>query len=525
VARRRLLPWALGAGAAAVAVLVALLGAVAALVGGELGCLGGFGADDAQPSPSRSALREIPPGRLRLYRAAGRRFRIDWAFLASIGAQECGHGACRGDNGSGCAGPMQIAVRRGSPCSPGPGPTLWETYGVDADRDGRTDPDDPADAIFTAARILRRAKSAPPTGGSHTAYRRAACNYYGACGDATVPYADQVMARAAAYGFPASGAPAPTDSGQGSPVAVSAGGCSAAGAPSRLGGARRAFAPRRLVALPADITTGGSELCDARIAGDVTFLARRFGVLVTDCYSPSGHAADGEHPLGAAADVVPRGNDWSRTLRLARALGWQRSCALSGLRPQCAEPPFRFIGYNGFPNHGDPLNCIPCAGGPHLHLSWQTSASPGQPDNRARYRYEPAEWIEVMARAEDTDESLPEPREHARLPRRLAPTASRPNPVVASTRTVRAEGRPQAPWPAGAIVFRGQLGRPSSAPPSRRDSCDQARLRPAVRPGVRSPVRPAVRPCVPPNGIDRRPGAGPRPEAAADISTPTESIS
>jgi hypothetical protein len=441
VARQRLLAWALGAGAAAVAVVVALLGAVAALVGGELGCLGG-GGSDAQPPPSRAALREIPPERLRLFRAAGRRFRIDWAFLASIGAQECGHGACRGDNGSGCAGPMQIAVRRGSPCSPGPGPTLWETYGVDADRDGRSDPDDPADAIFTAARILRRAKGAPPTGGSHAAYRRAACNYYGACRDATVPYADQVMARAVAYGFGGKRVPAPTYPDPVLPVSVSAAGCSAAGAPSRLGGARRAFAPRRLVVLPADVTTGGRERCDARIAGDVTFLARRFRVVVSDCYARSGHAADGEHPLGAAADVVPRGGNWSRTLRLARALGWERSCAISGLRPQCADPPFRFVGYNGFPNHGDPLNCVPCAGGPHLHLSWQSSASPGQPDNRPRYRYEPAEWIEVLARLEDPDESLPEPREHARLPRRLVSTASRPNPVVASTRTARAEGRP-----------------------------------------------------------------------------------
>jgi hypothetical protein len=190
-----------------------------------------------------------------------------------------------------------------------------------------------------------------------------------------------------------------------------------------------------LLALPADVTTGGSELCDARIASDVTLLARRFGVLVTGCYSPSGHAADGEHPLGAAADVVPRGGDWSLTLRLARALGWERSCALSGLRPECADPPFRFIGYNGFPNHGDPLNCVPCAGGPHLHLSWQTSASPGQPDNRARYRYEPAEWIEVLARREVREGTPPEPRERARLRRRLAAGAPRANrvAVIAST--------------------------------------------------------------------------------------------
>jgi hypothetical protein len=354
MARRRLLPWALAAGAAVAAVLVALLGAVVVLVGGELGCLGG-GAGDAQPAPSRAALSDIPSDRLRLYREAGRRFRIDWAFLASIGAQECGHGACRGVNSSGCAGPMQIGV--GGACG-----NIWDRYKVDGDGDARTDVNDPADAVITAARILRQAKGAPPTGGPYAAYRRAACNYYGACADASVPYADQVMARAVAYGFGGRDAYAPAGRARTRrcwcrPAAVRRRARRASWA-----GALRAFAPRRLLALPADVTTGGSELCDARIASDVTLLARRFGVLVTGCYSPSGHAADGEHPLGAAADVVPRGGDWSLTLRLARALGWERSCALSGLRPECADPPFRFIGYNGFPNHGDPLNCIPLRG-------------------------------------------------------------------------------------------------------------------------------------------------------------------
>jgi hypothetical protein len=397
--RRRLGGWAAGFGAAGLALLVALLGAVAALLGGEVGCLGGGGGP--QPGPSRSAERDIPPERLRLYREAGRRYRLDWAFLASIGAQECDHGACRGDNGFGCAGPMQIAVRRRSPCSPGAGPTLWEVYGVDAGGDGRADPNDPADAVFTAARVLREAKRAPAAGGSYHGYRRAADNYYGACGDATVAYADQVMARAVQYGFRGAGAPQPTDPAQARPArAAASGGCGgAAAAGGTLGEARRASAPRRLAALPPDITAGGREACDARIVPDVTHLARRFGVLVTDCYAASGHAPDGEHPLGAAIDAVPTDGDWRRTLRLARALGWRPWCAASGLRPACARPPFRFVGYNGFPNHGDPLRCFPCAGGPHIHLSWQTSASPGQPANRPRFGYEPAGWIEVLAGA------------------------------------------------------------------------------------------------------------------------------
>lgn len=135
---------------------VTIVGAVVAISGTGLGCHAG-----SDPSPSGAA-SEIPATRLRIYRAAAQRFDIDWAFLASIGAQECHHGSCAGDNGSGCAGPMQIAVRRGSPCSPGDGPTLWERFGVDADHDGRTDPDDPADAVFTAARILRDVEHAPP---------------------------------------------------------------------------------------------------------------------------------------------------------------------------------------------------------------------------------------------------------------------------------------------------------------------------------------------------------------------------
>jgi hypothetical protein len=370
-------------------VLVAIVGTVAAVVGSGVACLGG-GQGETQPSPSRSALGQIPTDRLRLYRAAGRGFDIDWAFLASIGAQECGHGSCRGVNSSGCAGPMQIGV--GGACG-----NIWDRYKVDGDRDGDTEVNDPVDAIFTAARILRQAKDAPPTGGSYQAYRQAACNYFGACSDATIPYADQVMARAVQYGFQGPGSPQPTNPDQASPVLVSAGGCAATPTSPKLGGARRAFAPRRLEALPGDVAAGGHEICDARIVADVVYLARRFGVLVTDCYAAMGHAADGEHPLGAAIDAVPRDRDWRRTARLARAVGWEPTCASSGVRPACADPPFRFVGYNGFPNHGDPGHCIPCAGGPHLHISWQTSASPGQPDNRPRYGYQPADWVEVLA--------------------------------------------------------------------------------------------------------------------------------
>jgi hypothetical protein len=35
----------------------------------------------------------------------------------------------------------------------------------------------------------------------------------------------------------------------------------------------------------------------------------------------SGHAADGEHPLGFAIDVVPADGDWRRTMAAARCFG------------------------------------------------------------------------------------------------------------------------------------------------------------------------------------------------------------
>jgi hypothetical protein len=132
---------------------------------------------------------------------AARRFDVSWPFLASIGVQECGYDGHCGLASSGCAGVMEIAYVRGSECSPDPSvPTIWETYKVDADGGG-ADIFDPADAIFTAARILRATMGAPPAGGSYHGYYEAACHYYGACADGLVDYAHEVMARAVEFGF------------------------------------------------------------------------------------------------------------------------------------------------------------------------------------------------------------------------------------------------------------------------------------------------------------------------------------
>lgn len=378
-------------------VVVVITATVMAILGSEITCMGGGGSALAAPA-TRAAARDIPPGRLRIFQEAGRRIDIDWRFLAAIGEQECGSGSCAGVSSSGCAGPMQIAYVRGSACSPGSGPTIWELYRVDGDGDGVADIDNPADAIFTAARILRKVLEAPPAGGSYAAYREAACGYYGACADGVADYADEVMARAVSYGFDGKGSPQPPGGAAGSEVLASGGGCTASEelGSGPMGVVRKAFAPRRLATLPPDVSAVPGMQCDARIVPNVVYLARRFGILVTSCYDATGHEATGEHPLGAAIDASPRDGDWGRTMRLAQAVGWRPSCAASAVAPECARPPFRFVGYNGYPNHGDPLHCVPCIGGPHIHLSWRTSASEGQSENRPRYSYEPASWIEVF---------------------------------------------------------------------------------------------------------------------------------
>jgi membrane-bound lytic murein transglycosylase B len=102
----------------------------------------------SQPGPSRAAVADIPPGYLRLYRAAGARYRVPWSVLAAIGKVESDHGRTRlpgvrsGSNWAGACGPMQLGCVAGSRAG-----NAWARYGH-----GR--PHDPAAAIPAAARYL-----------------------------------------------------------------------------------------------------------------------------------------------------------------------------------------------------------------------------------------------------------------------------------------------------------------------------------------------------------------------------------
>jgi len=101
------------------------------------------------------------------------------------------------------------------------------------------------------------------------------------------------------------------------------------------------------------------ETIDRRLLNDIKVLERRYKIFVTDGHSDDAvHAANGEHPLGLALDIVPnaaRGGTWRDINALA---AWAE--------PRQDRPiaPFRWVGYNGDAGHGT---------GHHLHLSWNHS--------------------------------------------------------------------------------------------------------------------------------------------------------
>lgn len=117
------------------------------------------------------------------------------------------------------------------------------------------------------------------------------------------------------------------------------------------------------------LTTGGAKIVpipgfpgeriDQRLLNDIKYLTKRYKIFVTDGYSGDPvHAANGEHPLGLALDIVPNaaaGGTWADIDRLATFAEPTQDHPIS---------PFRWVGYDGDAGHGR---------GNHLHLSWNHS--------------------------------------------------------------------------------------------------------------------------------------------------------
>jgi hypothetical protein len=92
---------------------------------------------------SAYARARIPAAYLRLYRAAASTCRgLPWTVLAAIGTVETGNGANTSTSSKGAMGPMQFL------------PSTFVAYAVDGDGDGVANIQDPADAIYSAARYL-----------------------------------------------------------------------------------------------------------------------------------------------------------------------------------------------------------------------------------------------------------------------------------------------------------------------------------------------------------------------------------
>jgi len=141
------------------------------------------------------------------------------------------------------------------------------------------------------------------------------------------------------------------------------------GPPGRAGRLRAITGGGRFVPIPGQ----SWARVDRRILPDVLYLIRRYHVQVGDGYATVGHERFGEHPLGLAVDLYPGpGGSWREVARLAK---WAEP------RQDHTRPPFRWVGWNGDANHGDPRHCRISRGcPPHLHLSWgHTPARPRHP--------------------------------------------------------------------------------------------------------------------------------------------------
>jgi hypothetical protein len=324
--------WVIAAGAGITGLI--MLAAITAAVAGNVPSTAGTGY-----GPSAVAQDGIPPEYLALYQSAAATEGLDWTVLAGIGKVETNHGRSTqpgvhsGVNFAGCcAGPMQFNLHG-----------TWQAYG-----DGG-DVYNPADAIPAAARYLK-ASGAPGD------YHRAILAY-----NHSEAYYGDVMTWAERYrGDPGSRVPGGTLGGGTAPIELGPG-------------------ERWLMPVP-----GTSSVCDRRIVPDVVWILATYNAAANDCYAGGGHAAGGEHPLGLGIDLGPGpGGSWAELDKLAHDLGWRESCASTGCAEQSFIRPMRFIGWRGYPNHGPPGDCVPCTGGPHLHLSW--AHSPGPPPVKTVY--------------------------------------------------------------------------------------------------------------------------------------------
>ncbi len=125
----------------------------------------GPGAFTIPSLPSSScAINGVPPVLIPIYHRASDQYALGPqgpAILAGINAIETAFGTNLGPSSAGAVGWMQFM------------PETWAMYGVDANGDGVTDPNNPEDAIYAAARYLSAAGMPADVWGAIFAYNHA----------------------------------------------------------------------------------------------------------------------------------------------------------------------------------------------------------------------------------------------------------------------------------------------------------------------------------------------------------------
>ena len=282
----------------------------------------------------------IPANYLPWLQRASARYRLGergFAILAAVHKIESDFGRSTlpgvrsGTNSAGAAGPGQFLVG------------TWAAYGIDADGDGRRDIYSVPDSVLATANYLHAS-------GAPAEWRSAifAYNHSGA-------YVDDVEAEAASLGGRLVCEPL-------SPLAHDAG----------LQQVATLYSPRAFRSIPVGLWAGAGppESVDSRIWPDVVWVLESFDLRVVAARE-DGHQTHGD---GTAVDLVPApGRSWPQSAeRAAEALGWRPGCGASGTAPVCPlVPAIQFVGYNGYPDHGDPAHAGSNA---HLHISWQGSS-------------------------------------------------------------------------------------------------------------------------------------------------------
>ena len=147
---------------------------------------------------STCAATGVPPVLIPIYQRAAAQYGLGPqgpAVLAGINAVETGFGTNLDLSSAGAEGWMQFM------------PSTWDEYGVDANGDGVTDPNNPEDAIYAAARYLTVAGMPADTYGAIYAYNHADW------------YVSEVLANAGCYAHEV-GDPAFTAAGLGPQIEV-----------------------------------------------------------------------------------------------------------------------------------------------------------------------------------------------------------------------------------------------------------------------------------------------------------------